>query len=215
MSKLTSFSPPSRFYWWLCQYLLFILISSTAYITRFNLTTHIHSNQSSNSSQISKEYSIFSSQAVNIYSEYILVCFVIYYLWIIIKRLTPSFEMKTSWLRALVQAPEMSMFSFTCLLILSCIPLRFLDWYKAEDFLVSIVMFTLPLKLLFFCRASRSVGSFVVMIYKILVNDVLCFVVFMVIFVAGFSQCKYHSMNTYWHGYILWIINRFCIPQLF
>lgn len=49
-------------------------------------------------------------------------------------------------------------------------------------------MFMLPLKLLFFCRASRSIGSFVVMIYKILVNDVLCFVVFLVIFVAGFSQ---------------------------
>ena len=49
-------------------------------------------------------------------------------------------------------------------------------------------MFLLPLKLLFFCRASKSLGSFIVMIYKILVNDVLCFVVFLVIFVAGFSQ---------------------------
>lgn len=36
-----------------------------------------------------------------------------------------------------------------------------------------------------------SVGSFVVMIYKIVVNDVLCFVVFLIIFVAGFSQCEY------------------------
>lgn len=92
---------------------------------------------------------------------------------------------------ALAQAPEVAMFTFTCLLILACIPLRLLHLAEAEDFVAAIIMFLLPLKLLFFCRASRSLGSFIVMIYKILVNDVLCFVVFLIIFVAGFSQCEY------------------------
>lgn len=131
--------------------------------------------------------SSFNYLTINTYSEYALVCFVIYYLWITIQRIAPNFRLLS---KSLSQAPEMSLFSLTCLLILTCIPLRILELQQYEDFLAALIMFTLPLKLLFFCRASKSVGMFVVMIYKILVNDVLCFVVFMVIFVAGFSQCK-------------------------
>lgn len=127
------------------------------------------------------------------YSEYLIIIFVIYYLWFTLFRLIRSSGYQ-NFVNSLHQAPEMSLFTLTCLLILMCIPLRLLQLHRLEDVLASVIMFMLPLKLLFFCRASLSVGSFVVMIYKILVNDVLCFVVFLLIFVAGFSQCKFN----YW-----------------
>lgn len=167
--------------------MLFMVISTTAYVTRFNQNNRYSTTL--NVTESTLDYFPVDSRTFNTYSEYVLVCFVIYYLWVTIQRITPSLGTQSRF-KSLAQAPEMSMFSFTCVLILTCIPLRFLDWHLTEDIIVAIVMFTLPLKLLFFCRASRSVGSFVVMIYKILVNDVLCFVVFLIIFVIGFSQCK-------------------------
>lgn len=164
------------------------MISLIAYITRFNKLDSANNEASSRTEESDIVY-----QAINVYSEYLLISYVSYYLWITFQRLVPSLEVRV-FFRSLAQAPEMSMFSFTCLLILSCIPLRLLGWSQIEDFIAALVMFTIPLKLLFFCRASRSVGSFVVMIYTILVNDVLCFVVFLIIFVAGFSQCKSRNM---------------------
>lgn len=158
--------------------MLFLFISSVAYITRFE-----------------RSKGLAYHWLVNSASESVLVLYVLYYLWIIITRIVPSRGSRkdaSNRLAGLVeQAPEMALFLFTCLLILLCIPLRLLHLRNAEDFVAALVMFLLPLKLLFFCRASNSLGSFIVMIYKILVNDVLCFVVFLIIFVAGFSQCRY------------------------
>lgn len=166
-----------KFYSWLCQFLFLMFVSSIAYITRFDKTN----------SQ-TEPFNLFNQ--INVYSEYVLVFCVFYYLTMTIQRSVPKLGIR-SFFRSLVRAPEMLVFTLTCLLILTCIPLRLLEWNQAEDFIAALIMFTLPLKFLFFCRASRSVGPFVVMIYKILVNDVLCFVVFLIIFVAGFSQCKY------------------------
>lgn len=159
-----------------------------------------NSNNNSNSNNVTKIDKLSSNLSpltqmfnylkfIHIFSEYLLVCYVAYYLWFTIIRLIRSSGFD-SFCRSLAQAPEMSLFTVTCLLILVCIPFRLIGWKRYEDFMAALVMFTLPLKLLFFCRASMSVGSFVVMIYKIVVNDVLCFVVFLIIFVAGFSQCK-------------------------
>lgn len=168
--------------------MLFLLIASVAYITRFD-QRHSNNNRESTQQVDVVSHRPTNYQIVNTYSEYVLVCYVIYYLWVTIKGIVPRLGFRV-FFRSLAQAPEMSMFTVTCLLILTCIPLRLIKWRQTEDFLAAVVMFTLPLKILFFCRASRSVGSFVVMIYKILVNDVLCFVVFLIIFVGGFSQCK-------------------------
>lgn len=197
----------TRFHWWLCQFLLFLFVASLAYIKRFDsetsnhLIAHIGPQRSDNGNNfldlslvgtfwpqtISSFYQL-TNIPIN-YSEYLLILFVIYYLWFTLYRLIRSSGYR-NYINSLHQAPEMSLFTLTCLLILACIPLRLLQLRLLEDILASLIMFMLPLKLLFFCRASLSVGSFVVMIYKILVNDVLCFVVFNVIFVAGFSQCK-------------------------
>lgn len=158
------------------------MIASAAYITRFETKNTRRTHLGEPPEDSSTRYT-----TINTYSEYAVICFVVYYLWVTVQRILPIFRLR---FKSLAQAPEMFLFSFTCLLVLACIPLRILELHQYEDLLAALIMFTLPLKLLFFCRASKSVGSFVVMIYKILVNDVLCFVVFMVIFVAGFSQCK-------------------------
>lgn len=159
-----------------------MLTCLVAYFTRLSLT---------GTTKTSSYHSL-----TNIFSELLVVLNVIYYLWVITKRMLSGLEFR-AFLNSLAQAPEIFLFLITCILVLLCIPLRVLNWQRAENFLVAIIMFNLPLKMLFFCRASRSVGSFVVMIYKIVVNDVLCFVVFMVIFVAGFSQCEYIRKQTY------------------
>lgn len=169
---------PNRFSRWFAQYVIFMITCLVAYFTRLAANTTLNSSQGS------------WFNLINITSELLVVLNVTYYLWIITKRMLSGLSIH-AFLNSLAQAPEIFLFLITCILVLFCIPLRFVGWRSTENFLAAIIMFSLPLKMLFFCRASRSVGSFVVMIYKILVNDVLCFVVFMVIFVAGFSQCEY------------------------
>jgi hypothetical protein len=155
-------------------------------------------------------------ELANQYSELLVVCCIAYYLFILTRqclaespllrfgaaKTIPSLDnnfrsrpvaarLAGGPTKILAQAPELIIFTATCCLVVLCIPLRLVfGWREAEDFLATIIMFLMPLKLLFFCRGSKSLGSFIVMIYKILVNDVLCFVVFLVIFIAGFSQCE-------------------------
>lgn len=152
-----------------------------------------------------------SYKLANQYSELVLVFCVLYYLFILVQRClvegssrghshehpqqrAARHKVSVSPMRILVQAPELTIFTCNCLIIVLCVPLRLLvpppHQRDIEDFLAAIILFLLPMKLLFFCRGSKSLGSFIVMIYKILVNDVLCFVVFLIIFIAGFGQCK-------------------------
>lgn len=185
----------NRFKLWLGQFCLFILLSMIAYCSRFS---NRGGRISSATNKTDNQSTIFAgrprSAPINWEncSEIALIVFVIYYLWVIMSRIVPNFWSKNSIVRLMSQAPEISLFSLTCVLILLCIPLRLLGLREAEDVVASLVMFSLPLKFLFFCRTSKSVGPFVVVIYKIVANDVLCFVVLLVIFVGGFSQCKCH-----------------------
>lgn len=152
-------------------------------------------------------------ESIKSISELLVLLFVFIYLFIIGKRLLEDAkkvehrqqnqnqnqqqQQQQSLHNLLYDAPELIVFTSTCLLILICLPLRYFHLSELEDLLASIIMFLLPLKLLFFCRATKSLGSFIVMIYKILVNDVLCFVVFLIIFVAGFSQSFYIIFKTH------------------
>lgn len=164
-----------------------MIISLVAYITRLSRSSIV---EQSPDKLTERSWHI----VVNILSECLMVINVFYYLWIVVRRMIPGLGFGP-FISSLGQVPEIRLFLATCALILLCIPLRLLGWQQTEDFVAAIIMFNLPLKMLFFCRASRSVGSFVVMIYKIVVNDLLCFVVFMMIFVAGFSQCKFEMRN--------------------
>lgn len=190
----------NRFRLWLLQFLFFLLLSMIAYWSRF--ATRAEPSPRPRPLSLTSEYQPRNSWTTDLNrllvdklswnqcSEIALLCFVVYYLWVITSRIVPQFSRTSSVVRSISQAPEISLFSLTCLLILACIPLRLFDWREAEDVVASLVMFSLPLKFLFFCRASKSVGPFVVVIYKIVTNDVLCFVTLLVIFVGGFSQCK-------------------------
>jgi hypothetical protein len=49
--------------------------------------------------------------------------------------------------------------------------------------------------MLFFIMAFRLTGPFVVMIYKMLLNDVLRFFIIYIVFLAGFSQAFFILFN--------------------
>lgn len=56
--------------------------------------------------------------------------------------------------------------------------------------LAVVVMLTLAPYFLFFCRGFKTVGPFVVMIYRMIMGDLLRFVSIYLVFVMGFSQGK-------------------------
>ena len=84
--------------------------------------------------------------------------------------------------------PGRVMFGISCLLILSSLPFRVLCMPRIEDRLIAMAMFLTPMHFLFFCRGFKAVGPFVIMIYKMIVSDLLCFVLIYMIFVFGFGQ---------------------------
>jgi hypothetical protein len=49
--------------------------------------------------------------------------------------------------------------------------------------------------IMFFHRGFKTVGPFVVMIYRMIMGDLLRFVSIYLVFVMGFSQCKYKYEN--------------------
>lgn len=86
------------------------------------------------------------------------------------------------------KVPGRVMFGFSCLLILAALPVRLICDPRTEDRLVTLAMFFTPMHFLFFCRGFKAVGPFVIMIYKMIVSDLLRFVIIYLIFVAGFAQ---------------------------
>ncbi|GBP18545.1 Transient receptor potential cation channel subfamily V member 6 [Eumeta japonica] len=87
--------------------------------------------------------------------------------------------------------PSRVMFLFSCLLML-CLPtLRLWCADEAEDHLAVIIMLTTAPYFLFFCRGFKTVGPFVVMIYRMVMGDLLRFVCIYLVFVMGFSQAYY------------------------
>lgn len=59
---------------------------------------------------------------------------------------------------------------------------------EIEDVLGVVVMLTTAPYFLFFCRGFKTVGPFVVMIYRMITGDLLRFVSIYLVFVMGFSQ---------------------------
>ncbi|RWS03524.1 transient receptor potential cation channel subfamily V member 5-like protein, partial [Dinothrombium tinctorium] len=91
----------------------------------------------------------------------------------------------------LLAEPGRVMFIISCILIVACLPLRLICSPQHEDRIVSVAMFLTPMHILFFCRGFRAVGPFVVMIYKMIISDLLCFVLIYMIFVMGFAEAFY------------------------
>ncbi|XP_072935442.1 transient receptor potential cation channel subfamily V member 5-like [Epargyreus clarus] len=87
--------------------------------------------------------------------------------------------------------PSRVMFLFSCLLMITMPTLRLWCAEEAEDHLAVIIMLTTAPYFLFFCRGFKTVGPFVVMIYRMVMGDLLRFVCIYLVFVMGFSQAYY------------------------
>ncbi|XP_017757214.1 PREDICTED: transient receptor potential cation channel subfamily V member 5 [Eufriesea mexicana] len=91
----------------------------------------------------------------------------------------------------LMTAPSRVMFLFSCCILLSFPLLRLACADQVEDMLAVVVMLTTAPYFLFFCRGFKTVGPFVVMIYRMIMGDLLRFVSIYLVFVMGFSQAYY------------------------
>ncbi|KAK0165798.1 hypothetical protein PV328_004286 [Microctonus aethiopoides] len=91
----------------------------------------------------------------------------------------------------LMTAPSRVMFLISCCILLSFPFLRLSCADKVEDMLAVVVMLTTAPYFLFFCRGFKTVGPFVVMIYRMIMGDLLRFVSIYLVFVMGFSQAYY------------------------
>lgn len=91
--------------------------------------------------------------------------------------------------------PGRVMFIFSCFLILLSLPFRLTCQPRTEDRIIVVAMFLTPMHFLYFCRGFKSVGPFVVMIYKMIVSDLLCFVLIYMIFVFGFAEGELFNVN--------------------
>lgn len=88
-------------------------------------------------------------------------------------------------------APSRVMFLFSCCILLTFPFLRLICADEIEDMLAVVVMLTTAPYFLFFCRGFKTVGPFVVMIYRMIMGDLLRFVSIYLVFVMGFSQAYY------------------------
>nr|XP_012147390.1 PREDICTED: transient receptor potential cation channel subfamily V member 5 isoform X1 [Megachile rotundata] len=91
----------------------------------------------------------------------------------------------------LMTVPSRVMFLFSCCILLSFPFLRLSCADEVEDVLAVVVMLTTAPYFLFFCRGFKTVGPFVVMIYRMIMGDLLRFVSIYLVFVIGFSQAYY------------------------
>nr|XP_018900825.1 PREDICTED: uncharacterized protein LOC109032930 [Bemisia tabaci] len=91
----------------------------------------------------------------------------------------------------LMTVPSRVMFLFSCLMMMGAPILRFSCEDEAEDILAVMIMLLTSPYFLFFCRGFKTVGPFVVMIYRMVMGDLLRFVSIYMVFVMGFSQAYY------------------------
>ena len=72
------------------------------------------------------------------------------------------------------------------MLIVPFLRLACLD--EKEDIVTVVIMLTTAPYFLFFCRGFKTVGPFVVMIYRMVMGDLIRFASIYLVFVMGFSQ---------------------------
>ncbi|XP_023309951.1 transient receptor potential cation channel subfamily V member 5 [Anoplophora glabripennis] len=88
-------------------------------------------------------------------------------------------------------SPSRVMFLFSCILMLIIPWLRLACEDEIEDTVAVMVMLTTAPYFLFFCRGFKTVGPFVVMIYRMVMGDLIRFASIYLVFVMGFSQAFY------------------------
>ncbi|CAH1784043.1 unnamed protein product [Owenia fusiformis] len=96
-----------------------------------------------------------------------------------------------AFMKNLASAPAKSIFMVSCLLILLCVPMRFLEMRNAEDTLLALAVPGSWTYLLFYARSSTLFGPFVIMIYKMCATDMVRFGIIYAIFMSMFTQGFY------------------------
>nr|XP_042896955.1 transient receptor potential cation channel subfamily V member 5 [Parasteatoda tepidariorum] len=97
----------------------------------------------------------------------------------------------------MMTVPSRVLFMCSCSMLMIMIPLRMACSHQGEDLSAVFVMLTTAPYFLFFCRGFKLVGPFVVMIYKMILTDLLCFVTIYIVFVLGFAQAYYVIFLSY------------------
>lgn len=88
--------------------------------------------------------------------------------------------------------PELHCFLFSCFLIVFGFLLEAICcWHSIGDIIWVLAVLLSALKFLFYCRSFKTVGPFVLMLYKIIVRDLNRFFIIYVIIGIGFSQAFY------------------------
>ncbi|XP_064632713.1 transient receptor potential cation channel subfamily V member 6-like isoform X2 [Lineus longissimus] len=88
----------------------------------------------------------------------------------------------------LKSAPAKTIFIFSCLLILACVPLRFFGLVWHEEVLLTITLPGSWIFFLYFARGIRLYGPFVTMIYKMLRGDLVRFAIIYLVILICFAQ---------------------------
>ncbi|CAG0905234.1 unnamed protein product [Darwinula stevensoni] len=96
-----------------------------------------------------------------------------------------------------ITEPTRVLFLFSNIFIMIMVPLRFACTTQAEDIFAVMSMVTIAPYFLFFCRGFKTVGPFVVMIYKMIKGDLLRFVTIYSVFIMGFAQSYYIIFLSY------------------
>merc|ERR1712227_201468 len=91
----------------------------------------------------------------------------------------------------MVLCPSRVCFLISCLLHQLTVPARILCLYHLDDALIQICMLSNGLYFLFFCRGFKLVGPMVIMIYRMLAQDLMRFGIIYSMFIIGFSQAYY------------------------
>ncbi|CAB3411635.1 unnamed protein product [Caenorhabditis bovis] len=97
------------------------------------------------------------------------------------------------WWSTISAFPEKVLHKCCQILVICTLPFRFgCDVHEKflviENFLVVCIVFMSTLHFLFYCRSLKFVGPFVLMVYKIIVRDMLRFLLIYSFFLMGFAQ---------------------------
>ena len=93
--------------------------------------------------------------------------------------------------------PSRVCFLLSCILLQFSVPLRVFCMYEAEDTIGQLVMLSNGLYFLFFCRGFKLVGPMVIMVYRMLAQDLMRFGIIYSMFIMGFSQAYYIMFQSF------------------
>ncbi|CAD5205850.1 unnamed protein product [Bursaphelenchus okinawaensis] len=102
----------------------------------------------------------------------------------------------TKWWKIMRAFPAKIMYFISVILNVLLVPLRFLcfanEIFLTADNVISIICIVLcTVHFLYYCRAIKFIGPFVLMIYTIIMRDLIRFFIIYAVFLMGFSQAFY------------------------